>query len=321
MSMLSTSVLAHHGNTEFDMGTQRRVNGTLTDIIWGNPHIILTLATQNTEGDPVSLEIEAGSPSVLRVGGFNRQSLVVGETVTALVSPSRRFPEETSYGYEITKADGSVVPLVGAGIRRPQTNPATDSLFSTWVSTAQSFTNFVRPLRTWPLNDEASAIRARFTPVESGQARCVPVAAPMVMLYPLVTAFEEKTDHILFTSEWLGAQRLFYTDGRGHPPISERYQQGHSIGRWEGETLVVDTMNFTDQETGGVPSGSQRHLVERFTLADGGRALHYAYVLEDPQYLTAAVTGEGEYRHRPDLQLTQSDCDLELAQRFFREFE
>jgi hypothetical protein len=54
---------------------------------------------------------------------------------------------------------------------------------------------------------------------------------------------------------------------------------------------VVDTTHFSDQETGGIPSGGQRHLVERFALADGGRRLSSAYVLEDPQYLTDSVAG------------------------------
>lgn len=320
LSLWSMAALAHHGNAEFDLGAQRRYQGTLTDVLWRNPHIVLTLATQSEDGKAISLEIEGASPNILRVGGFGARTLAAGETVTALVSPSRRHPEASAYGYEIVKADGTVVPLVSARLKRPPTSQRATTIYGTWVATAESFTRLVRGLRNWPLNDDARGIRSRFTPKASGQARCVPVAAPMLMTYPVVTEFEQHADHITIASEWLGAERTVYTDGRAHP-LTGRFQQGHSVGHWEGDVLVVDTTNFTDQETGGIPSGGNRHLVERFALSEDGGSLGYDYDLRDPDYLTGAVTGHADLVYRPDLSLTGADCDPALARRFFREFE
>ena len=290
--LLSATASAHQGNSELKMGTQQQVAGTLTDIVWRNPHIILTLATTHDEGRAISLEIEAALPNILRVGRFSKDSLHVGEQVTALVSPSRRFPDEAANGYEINRQSGR---QRGAAGHCPPAPPGADDHGHRYLGFlgghGRIVHHFVRPLRNWPLNEEARAMRARFTPKDSGQAQCVPVAAPMLMVYPVVTAFAEATDHILITSEWLGATRTVYTDSKAHPPGAERSQQGHSVGHWEGETLVVDTTHFSDQETGGFPSGGQRHLVERFALADGGRRLSSAYVLEDPQYLTDNVAG------------------------------
>jgi hypothetical protein len=282
---------------------------------------LLTLSTQTADGEAIMLNIEGASPNILRVGGFDAQSLSEGEQVTAVVSPSRRFPKKSAYGYEIIKADGSVVPLVSARLQRPLTSQTATTIFGTWVATADSFLHLVRSLRTWPLNDKAGEIRSRFTPKDSGQVRCVPVSAPMLMTYPVVTVFEQGADRITIKSEWLGARRTVYTDGRDHPAAGERFQQGHSIGHWENDTLVVDTTNFTDQETGGIPSGGSRHLVERITLGEDGKSLRYDYVLEDPEYLTSEISGNAQYSYRPDLQLTGAECDKELAQRFFREFE
>lgn len=321
LTLWSTTVLAHHGNSEFDLSTQLRYEGTIIEAQWRNPHIFLTLATQTVDGNAITLEIEAASPNVLRVGGFDAKSLSEGEQVTAVVSPSRRFPNASAFGYEIIKADGTVVPLVSARLRRPQTSQKTESIFSTWVATADSFSRFVRGLRNWPLNDQASEIRSRFTPVASGQARCIPVASPMLMMYPVATVLEENSDHILIKSEWLGAVRTVYIDGRSHPPVEERFQQGHSIGSWEDETFVVDTSNFSDQETGGIPSGGSRHLLERFTLNQDGKRLNYDYVLQDPEFLEGEISGAAEFSYRPDLEVTKTECDLELAKRFFREFE
>ena len=76
--LLSATASAHQGNSELKMGTQQQVAGTLTDIVWRNPHIILTLATTHDEGRAISLEIEAASPNILRVGRFSKDSLHVG---------------------------------------------------------------------------------------------------------------------------------------------------------------------------------------------------------------------------------------------------
>jgi hypothetical protein len=321
LCLLSVTALAHHGNSEFDLGTEVRYEGTIVEHLWKNPHIVTTLATQTAAGEAIMLEIEGASPSILRVGGFTTTSLAVGERVTAVVSPSRRNPKESAYGYEIIKADGSVVPYVSARLRRPPTSQTATTIFGTWVATADSFTRMTRSLGSWPLNGKGVEIRSQYTPVASGQARCIPVSAPMLMTYPVVAVFEQAADRVTMRMEWLGAERTIYTDGRAHPDAEQRFQQGHSTGLWEGEVFVVDTTNFTDQETGGNPSGSNRHLVERFRLAEDGKSLSYEYLLQDPEFLAADVSGSGEMSYRPDLQLTGEPCDAAFAQRFFREFE
>ena len=76
------------------------------------------------------------------------------------------------------------------------------------------------------------------------------------------------------------ATRFIPTDGRPHIPQNIRQWQGDSVGHWEGNTLVVDTTNFTDL----VPfrgSGEKLHLVERFTRVDAD-TLMYRFTVEDP---------------------------------------
>jgi hypothetical protein len=317
----SSTAMAHHGSSEFDLSNEQRYQGTIVEHQWRNPHILTKLATHTPEGEAITLEIEGASPSVLRTGGFTTDSLAVGDKVTAVVSLSKRYPKQAAYGYEIIKADGSTVPLVSARLKRLQTSQTATSLFGTWVSSADSFSRLTRSLGTWPLNDKAREIRSKFTPVASGQAKCVPVSAPMLMTYPVAVAFVQAADHVSIKTEWLGAERTVYTDGRVHPAAQVRQQQGHSIGHWEGAVLVVDTTNFADQETGGIPSGGSKHIVERFTLAEDGKSLRYDYVLQDAEFMTGDVTGNAELSYRPDLQLSGSDCDPELAKRFFKEFQ
>jgi len=95
--------------------------------------------------------------------------------------------------------------------------------------------------------------------------------------------------------------------------------QGHSIGRREGEVLVVDTTHFAEHRSGaarGIPSGSQKHLVERFELNPDRTSMTYRFVLEDSGHLSAPVTGEVQSMYRPDVEFAPVACDLENARRF-----
>jgi hypothetical protein len=85
--------------------------------------------------------------------------------------------------------------------------------------------------------------------------------------------------------------RRIYTDGRGHPDDAELTFHGHSIGRWEGDTLVVETVNIKPQtmfavsEAAGTPNNGDVKIVERIHLADRD-VLHDDLEIEAPQVLT-----------------------------------
>ncbi len=95
--------------------------------------------------------------------------------------------------------------------------------------------------------------------------------------------------------------------------------QGHSIGRWEGRTLVIDTAGFIEHRSGNnwsLPSGTRKHLIERLQPAEGDTSLTYSFELEDPEYLTRAVTGKAEWVYRPDLRYAGEACNPANARRF-----
>jgi hypothetical protein len=142
----------------------------------------------------------------------------------------------------------------------------------------------------------------------------------MLMTYPVAVEFKRSSEGVAVRSDWIGAERTIYLDGREHPPPNERFLQGHSVGRWEEKVLVVDTTNFVDEVWGGLPSGERKRLIERFALAENGTRMSYSFVLEDPDNLARPVRGAGEFIYRPDLDVAESECDPELAERFLREF-
>ena len=96
--------------------------------------------------------------------------------------------------------------------------------------------------------------------------------------------------YVLMLRELAGAPRLIPTDGRPHLSESIRQWAGDSRGRWEGETLVVDTTNFT-QKTAFQGSSSALHVVERFTRESANRIL-YQFTVEDPNTWTKPWSAE-----------------------------
>ena len=104
-------------------------------------------------------------------------------------------------------------------------------------------------------------------------------------------------------------------------PRTSDFFHGHSTGRWEGKVLVVDTRNFADEVWATMPSGEDKHLVERFALSADSKSLSYNFVLEDPEYLARPLSGGGQMSYRPDLKFGGIECDLESAKRFFRELQ
>jgi len=123
---------------------------------------------------------------------------------------------------------------------------------------------------------------------------CLPEAMPAWMLV------SHNALEILFTPgrvTMLGESdgnrlRRIYTDGRGHPPDPDPTFHGHSIGRWEGETLVVDTVGIMPQtfiaisEAVGVPNNGDMRVIERIRLARPD-VLHDELEIIAPKVLTA----------------------------------
>ena len=98
-------------------------------------------------------------------------------------------------------------------------------------------------------------------------------------------------DHVVIVNEMVHDARMVPLDGRPHGKT--RQWMGDSRGRWEGDTLVIDTVNFTRNGTGTIglrPVADENlHLVERFSLADADTLL-YEFTVEDPTVWTRSWT-------------------------------
>ncbi len=114
----------------------------------------------------------------------------------------------------------------------------------------------------------------------------------------------QSRDAVVISHELMHDVRVIHLDGRAHPSSAIQYLAGHSRGRWEGDTLVVDTTNFTDQTNFRGPPATTRqeishtrslHVVERFTRTDKN-TIHYEFTVEDPATWTRTWSGEMSIR-------------------------
>jgi len=112
-------------------------------------------------------------------------------------------------------------------------------------------------------------------------------------------------DHVVIFNEMIHDARVVPTDGRQHLPASVKRYLGDSIGRWEGNTLVVDTTNFTDK-TNFRGASDRLHLVERFTRVDADTLL-YEFTVDDPSSFTKPWTAAVPMK-RTDEQLYEYAC-------------
>jgi hypothetical protein len=103
----------------------------------------------------------------------------------------------------------------------------------------------------------------------------------------------ESDEQIIIRHEINDVKRVVHLNMKSHPTDTKPSLLGHSIGWFEGETLVIDTAFFVSTSWGlanGVTSSDQKHLLERLTLLNDGGRLRYEYTMSDPVYLTEPVT-------------------------------
>jgi hypothetical protein len=107
-----------------------------------------------------------------------------------------------------------------------------------------------------------------------------------------VNRITQRIDTILFQYGRHGLERTVHIGMSAHPADIEPSWAGHSIGHWEDDVLVVDTVGFLPGRlTGTTPHSAQLHVVERFWLGEDAMTLTREYTAEDPAYLTESDTG------------------------------
>ena len=182
---------------------------------------------------------------------------------------------------------------------------------------------------TPPYRPEAEAQRQYFLSrqgIDDPMARCLLTGVPRINFRPLPFEIVQLPDRVIMLYEIHHAFRIIPTDGRMHPDDAEPSYLGESVGRWDGDTFVVDVTSFNTNTwlTGvGTIHTEDLRVTERYTR-DSFDTIRYEVTMEDPAVLTRPLTIRETFRLRPGERIREYECiesneDLQRFERLLQE--
>ena len=322
--MLVERAHAHHGAGLYEMRKKVELEGTLTRVDFVNPHTYVYFDVVGTDGKVIAMKCETRGATVLRRSGWSPEMFVRGAVIKVTGSPHRDDPTACTVD-TMTLGNKPTLEryqqLSGAKpidrTKRPfRLSNGKPNLAGDWAQEQQVL---ARPpggrAGLVPIS-QAAAINAGKLPMPAGPAGWF---GPSVKLTASGQAAAEalrkrptsdnprlscQVTSILF--DWVfdgaigritqsatvikmeygvGLTRTVHLNMTAHPANIKPSRAGHSIGRWDADTLVVDTIGFLPGSlAGNLPHSDKLHVVERFTLNPATLELTRGIVAEDPVY-------------------------------------
>jgi len=301
---------SHHSDAVYDRDSLVVFDATVVRYIFRNPHVTIFVEAEDSAGNTVEWEIETGSTPIMQRSGWTRDFLSAGDSIIVRAHPARSG-EHSAILNTLETADGRLWSQIE---RDAEGTVAAESLAGIWKGIAS--TSLTRQVRENAVPTPAGVVaRESFNPVtDDPNNQCIANTPPFhVSSNNYLTGIEILDDRIVIRNEFFDAMRTIYTDGREHPANLEPTVQGHSIGHWEDDVLVVDTIGLAEHRDGngtGIPSSTQRHVVERYSISEDGTRAIVDVVVTDPVYLAEPFRGRTEMTYVPHLQLYRYDCNV-----------
>jgi len=297
----------HHSDAVYDRDRVVAFDAEVTRYAFRNPHIIIFVETEGENGEAVEWEIETGSTNIMRRSGWSETLLNPGDQVVVRAHPMRDGRPHAILN-TLETADGRLWSQIEEDAAAVASAP---SLAGVWKGI--SATSLGRQARQASTTPAGQAAMESYDPVADGlSARCIANPPPFQNSSTnYLTGIEILEDRVMIRNEFIDVVRTVYTDGREHPQSMEPSNQGHSIGRWEDGVLIVDTRFLAAHRSGngaGIPSSTQKHVVERFSLSEDRTRAIVDVMIEDPEFLAEPFTGRTEMTYVPHLQLYRYDC-------------
>jgi len=308
-------LLAHHSHATIDKDDVRVLTGVVVKYGWAMPHVYLKVRAPNLEGELVEYSIEMGNPPSLARQGWTKESLQSGDIITWQGAHDKNKSRNYSTAEWVEK-DGVRLGATGNKVDQLEITPSTD-FSGVWTrSDPGGFNPHYLPPVNWPYTPFAQAMVDSFDESSNPMLECIDPGPPKSMLLPYPHRIVRKDETtVLIERDMMPEPRVVHLD-RDYP-VGAPSAKGHSVGWFEGDVFVVETTNFIADSWGihtGVDSSDQKHLLERFTLTNGGLGLMAEITVTDPVYLTQPHTFNHYWSKLPDRELVQAPCTLESSQ-------
>jgi len=141
--------------------------------------------------------------------------------------------------------------------------------------------------------------------------QCFPPGVPRIYLFNFPVQIVQIPGQVIMLFEYDHFVRRIYTDGRPHDAELGPLWMGDSIGKWEGDTLVVDTANFNDKtllDRVGRPHSDALHVVERIRRIDAN-SLEIAFTIDDPKAYTKPWGTKLIFESKPTWKVMEQICE------------
>jgi hypothetical protein len=193
--------------------------------------------------------------------------------------------------------------LTGPAPRTADGKPDLSGLWGPDRNFIYDISSALKPGDTLPIQPWAAKLAQERMSKDDPEANCLPAGVPRMAPYPWKIV--QTPSLIVFLYEGnIHTYRQVFMDGREHPKDADPTWYGHSTGKWEGNTLVVDTVGFNDRfwfDFAAHPHTEKLHVIERYRRPDLGR-LDFDVIIDDPGAFTRPFT---LYGHSPLLTNTE----------------
>ena len=311
--------MAHHGsNSQFDESKTVEVEGIVTEIAFVNPHAYVYFDVSDENGETRNWHCEMRAATMLRRSGWTEEMFSPGTHIRIQGSPSRN-EENGCYAASMTLNEGEEIPRYAqieankgqTGVARPaRLANGQPNISGDWAAPQRTTGAPMGEGTGGPpmgagmgppgwgggqalttAGEEALAILDN--PEEDRRLTCRPRDFFRDWTFDQhPNRIIQEDDKITLRYGFMDTIRTIHLNMNTHPDGLEPSFAGHSIGKWEGDELVVDTIGFTMSGYRGAIHSKELHTVERFTLEENDQALKRRYVAEDSLFYAEAQVGE-----------------------------
>jgi len=343
---------AHHSFSMFDMERKVTIEGVVVDVQWTNPHVWVEVDVPGPDGQTERWGVEFTSRVHLTRRGFTSTTVNPGDAVTFVVSPYRdgrpggriwtvalpsgevvRDPGaqrefELANGARELSVDPASQPQGEALARRAAAVQVERGAFGhAALAELPDFGGIWHPAfgrvgggepklkGTYRAAYEAALAAAAADPSYEAPERlsnCEPVGMPYMMTMPYSLEFLFTPGKITIIQEALMQVRRVFMDGRALPRNADPTYFGYSVGSWDGDTLVIETVGTKPgQRLGirGITNGPNLKITERIYLdADNSDVLHLDFTYVDPDALAEPWVQSHTFRRDNEWEMLEYVC-------------
>jgi hypothetical protein len=324
------AVVAHHSfSAEFEPEKTAELSGTISQVWWNNPHIRYRLRVTAEGGQPEEWELQAASITAMQALGWSQSTIKIGDQLTVSGQVGRNAAKKL-YVRTIVRPDGSRLATGRGEPTGPDPNQVHATAGKSYGYGAVRNDHPVDITGPWrnrykwrvtvddlepkptPFTDEGRALFAATEHYQDPALRCLALGLPRLFGAPYNMEIVDAGTHYVIVYVEHNTPRRIWMDGREPPPDTQPSSLGFSVGRWDGDVLVIETTHLLPGwlDGSGLPmKGEGTRIVERYEFTDDRLAMDRVMTIHDPYYTQPLVRRRGSARDDVVDIAEQASCD------------